>query len=104
MCVLLFYFSDDLKVKMSQSNLKEHLIKVLHAHSGQNEDEDKLMEKLSSDLIVLLLTGGKGVLFVNPYISFQNVSPGVKDEANLKKKIVHRPDLIVSSSQRSGLH
>lgn len=59
--------NDEIKVKLAQSFLCDHLIQTIQSNSDELAESNQQLLKLSSDLIVLLLTGDKSmeILFEN---------------------------------------
>ena len=62
-CPLLPRPIDEVKVQLAKSDVKNHLIRVIHSCDDTTDEELMTLERLTSDLIVLLLTGGKHVWF-----------------------------------------
>ena len=52
---------DEVKVQLARSDLKRHLIRMTRACEGNSDEDTGTLEKLTSDLIVLLLSGGEDV-------------------------------------------
>ena len=52
------FFTDEVKVQLAGSNLKNTLVKLLQETEHSTDEDVLATQKLAADLLVLLLTGG----------------------------------------------